>query len=180
MCGACNLVCVSSSLESFQIRRHDVHTVWSHRADLGGVGTSRAMHGPRNNRSSRPAGRPVESRSVKRSRHLEARVSCHTACSCNVHSHTKKVADWQWWHWLARAHAVGSGTQPRRTGTATGPVTSVRMRQNSESGAQRQSADRNSLIEGNNGIGWDPGALRPLRVAADRCGKRFLLGALFG
>ena len=31
---------------------------------------------------------------------------------------------------------------------------------------------RNSLLEGENGIGWDLGALRPLRVAADRCGKR--------
>ena len=36
---------------------------------------------------------------------------------------------------------------------------------------------RNSLIEGENGIGQDPGALR---VAADRCGKRSFGGALFG
>jgi hypothetical protein len=40
----CNLVCVSSSLES---RRHALCMVWSHRADLGGVGTTHAMHGPR-------------------------------------------------------------------------------------------------------------------------------------
>ena len=41
--------CVSrSSLESCEIRGHDVHLVWSRRADLGGVGTTRAMRGPRN------------------------------------------------------------------------------------------------------------------------------------
>ena len=40
---------------------------------------------------------------------------------------------------------------------------------------------RNSMDRpGKSGIGRDPGALRPLRVAADRCEKRFLGGALFG